>query len=88
MMYVAIADPFARGREVLNPFIVARSVLRRWPADERHPSTRGSGVLGRAPPVPMHLTMSVQDLALVRGIADTRATLKRWSARPGPVIGE
>ncbi len=32
--------------------------------------------------------MSVQDLALVRGIDDTRATLKRWSAQPGPVIGE
>lgn len=32
--------------------------------------------------------MSVQDLALVRGIDDTRATLKRWSAHPGPVIGE
>ncbi len=32
--------------------------------------------------------MSVQDLALVRGIDDTRATLKRWSAHPGPVIAE
>jgi len=36
----------------------------------------------------MQGTMSVQDLALVRGIADTRATLKRWSTDPGPVIGE
>lgn len=32
--------------------------------------------------------MSVQDLALVRGIDDTRTTLKRWSSHPGPVIGE
>ncbi len=32
--------------------------------------------------------MSVQDLALIRGIDDTRATLKRWSARPAPVIRE
>jgi len=32
--------------------------------------------------------MSVHDLALVRGIDDTRATLRRWSAHPGPVIGE
>ena len=32
--------------------------------------------------------MSVQDLALVRGIDDTRATLKRWRAEPGPVIGQ
>ena len=32
--------------------------------------------------------MSNHDLALVRGIDDTRATLRRWSAHLGPVIGE
>jgi hypothetical protein len=31
--------------------------------------------------------MSVNDLALVRGIDPTRATLARWNARPGPVLG-
>jgi hypothetical protein len=30
--------------------------------------------------------MSVQDLALVRGIGPTRGTLARWNARPGPVL--
>jgi hypothetical protein len=30
--------------------------------------------------------MQVNDLALVRGIGSTRATLARWNARPGPVL--
>jgi hypothetical protein len=30
--------------------------------------------------------MPVNDLALVRGIDPTRATLARWNARPGPVL--
>lgn len=30
--------------------------------------------------------MQVDDLALVRGIDPTRATLARWNARPGPVL--
>jgi len=29
---------------------------------------------------------SASDFALVRGIADTRATLKTWNREPGPVI--
>ncbi len=32
--------------------------------------------------------MNVGDLTLVRGMDDTRAALRRWSARPGPVIGD
>ena len=31
--------------------------------------------------------MQTSDLALVRGIADTRATLDEWNDRPGPVVG-
>ena len=31
--------------------------------------------------------MQTSDLALVRGLADTRATLDEWNDRPGPVIG-
>ena len=31
--------------------------------------------------------MQASDLALVRGIADTRATLDEWNDRPGPIIG-
>lgn len=31
--------------------------------------------------------MQTSDLALVRGLADTRATLARWNERPGPVVG-
>ena len=30
--------------------------------------------------------MQTSDLALVRGIADTRATLDAWNERPGPVV--
>jgi len=30
--------------------------------------------------------MQVHDLALVRGMGSTRATLARWNARPGPVL--
>lgn len=30
--------------------------------------------------------MQTSDFALVRGLADTRATLDRWNDRPGPVI--
>lgn len=30
--------------------------------------------------------MQVHDLALVRGMGPTRATLTRWNARPGPVL--
>lgn len=30
--------------------------------------------------------MQTSDLALVRGIADTRATLDEWNRRPGPVV--
>ena len=32
--------------------------------------------------------MNAQDFTLVRGMSDTRATLGRWAARPGPVIAE
>ena len=32
--------------------------------------------------------MNVGDLTLVRGMDDTRAALRRWSARPGAVIGD
>ena len=32
--------------------------------------------------------MSAENLALVRGMDDTRAALARWSARPWPVVGE
>lgn len=31
--------------------------------------------------------MQASDLALVRGLADTRATLDAWNARPAPVVG-
>ncbi len=31
--------------------------------------------------------MQTSDLALVRGLADTRATLDEWNDRPGPVVG-
>jgi stage II sporulation SpoM-like protein len=31
--------------------------------------------------------MNHRDLALVRGLDDTRATLRRWNAAPGPVVG-
>ncbi len=31
--------------------------------------------------------MQVSDLVLVRGLADTRATLSAWNERPGPIIG-
>jgi hypothetical protein len=31
--------------------------------------------------------MQASELALVRGLADTRATLDAWNARPGPVLG-
>lgn len=31
--------------------------------------------------------MQASDLALVRGLADTRATLDAWSDRPGPIVG-
>ena len=31
--------------------------------------------------------MQTSDLVLVRGIADTRATLAAWQKRPGPVVG-
>jgi hypothetical protein len=31
--------------------------------------------------------VQASDLALVRGIADTRATLDEWNDRPGPIIG-
>ena len=31
--------------------------------------------------------MHASDLVLVRGFADTRATLGRWNERPGPVVG-
>lgn len=31
--------------------------------------------------------MQASDLALVRGLADTRATLDAWNERPGPVVG-
>jgi len=31
--------------------------------------------------------VQASDLALVRGLADTRATLDAWNARPGPVVG-
>jgi hypothetical protein len=31
--------------------------------------------------------VQTSDLALVRGIADTRATLDEWNDRPGPVVG-
>ena len=30
--------------------------------------------------------MQTSDLALVRGIADTRATLDEWNRRPGPIV--
>ena len=30
--------------------------------------------------------MQTSDLALVRGIADTRATLDEWNQRPGPIV--
>ncbi len=32
--------------------------------------------------------MAASDLALVRGLSDTRATLAAWSNRPGPVLRE
>lgn len=32
--------------------------------------------------------MAASDLALVRGIADTRATLYAWNQRPWPVLRE
>jgi hypothetical protein len=31
--------------------------------------------------------MSIRDLALARGLDDTRATLVRWNASPGPIVG-
>jgi hypothetical protein len=31
--------------------------------------------------------VQVSDLVLVRGLADTRATLDAWNQRPGPVVG-
>ena len=31
--------------------------------------------------------MSIRDLALARGLHETRATLVRWNAAPGPVVG-
>jgi len=31
--------------------------------------------------------MSIRDLALARGLNDTRATLVRWNAAPGPIVG-
>ncbi len=31
--------------------------------------------------------MQTSDLVLVRGLADTRATLDAWNERPGPVVG-
>jgi hypothetical protein len=31
--------------------------------------------------------MSIRDLALARGLDDTRATLVRWNAAPGPIVG-
>ena len=31
--------------------------------------------------------MQASDLALVRGLADTRATLDAWNERPGPIVG-
>jgi hypothetical protein len=31
--------------------------------------------------------MSIRDLALARGLDDTRATLVRWNAAPAPVVG-
>ena len=31
--------------------------------------------------------MRIRDLALVQGLDDTRATLARWNAAPGPVVG-
>ncbi len=31
--------------------------------------------------------MQTSDLVLVRGLADTRAKLAVWNARPGPVVG-
>jgi hypothetical protein len=32
-------------------------------------------------------SVQASDLALVRGLADTRATLDAWNERPGPVVG-
>ena len=32
-------------------------------------------------------SVQTSDLALVRGIADTKATLDQWNERPGPVVG-
>lgn len=31
--------------------------------------------------------MQTSDLALVRGLADTRSTLEAWNERPGPIVG-
>jgi hypothetical protein len=31
--------------------------------------------------------VQTSDLALVRGLADTRATLSAWNERPGPIVG-
>jgi hypothetical protein len=31
--------------------------------------------------------MSIRDLALARGLDETRATLARWNAAPGPIVG-
>lgn len=31
--------------------------------------------------------MQTSDLVLVRGLADTRATLSAWNERPGPIVG-
>jgi len=36
----------------------------------------------------MNLGMGAENLALVRGMDDTRAALRRWSDRPWSTLGE
>jgi hypothetical protein len=42
--------------------------------------------LGFRPRLPIHLYMKAEELALVQGWDDTRAALRRWNARPWPVL--
>src|SRR5205823_3897514 len=63
----------------------ARGVLA-GAADPRVAPGLGAASLNRGPRPADALPVEARDFVLVQGLRDTRATLERWNARPGPVL--